>query len=118
MCKFNCNKNCPHCEWYEPGGYYYESDCEGYRDEGCDVGENPETCTKYSPTYIQSLLDEIDELNAKVEALTKVDEKKLINSAYDYYRSKKPAYEFVNYHIGMDEITDAYKAGYRKAKEE
>ena len=81
MCKFNCGKNCPSCEWYEPGGYYYESDCEGYRDEGCDIGQNPENCTKYEPTYVQSLLNEIEILKAELENFKKADEKKLFENA-------------------------------------
>ena len=111
MCKFNCNKNCPNCEWYEPGGYYYESDCEGYRDEGCDIGQNPENCTKYEPTYVQSLLDEIEELKSELENFKKIDE--------DYLDMISRIYEkqFEYYEYLPVDIEEAYKAGYRRAKE-
>ena len=47
-----------------------------------------------------------------------IDEKKLVHDAHNYYNSQEPTYEFQNYHLGMNDIIDAYKAGYRKAKEE
>lgn len=46
-----------------------------------------------------------------------IDEKKLVHDAHNYYNSQEPTYEFQNYRLGMDDIIDAYKAGYRKAKE-
>ena len=118
MCKFKCGKNCPHCEWYEPGGYFYESDCEGYRDEGCDIEQDPKTCTRYEPTYIQSLLDEIEELKAELENFKKVDEEKLHKYTEEYYINHKDLPPYANTDTVWKEIKNAFEDGYHKAKEE
>lgn len=118
MCEFKCNKNCPHCEWYEPGGYFYESDCEGYRDEGCNIEQDPETCTKYEPTYVQSLLDEIEELKAELENFKKVDEEKLNKLAEDSWDNLRKFASAPHVAEAWNNYIHGFKAGYRRAKEE
>ena len=67
---------------------------------------------KYEPTYVQSLLDKIKELKAELENFKKVDEDYL-NILSRNYEKQLGYYEYL-----PEDIEEAYKAGYRRAKEE
>ena len=63
----------------------------------------------YNEEHNKRLTCAVDKINCEVQS---IDESSLDKRARDYVDKNSEGYDFVNWHIGSDELEDAYKQGF------